>query len=107
MCRKKLLYLVALLYRAKSAQRGDRATAAKCCHLFCQCIPMGFQVVPSDLSRGRFSEERGEDADIILLANFALVDERQRALRQLRLTERREGKKEVVIIFSVARAAHS
>src|ERR1041385_564692 len=95
---KELLDLVTLFKRAEPAQRGNRAVAAEGGNFFCQRIPMCFEVVPGDLSRGRLSQQRRKNADVILLANFALIDEGERALRQLRLAERRKSEKEVVIV---------
>src|SRR6476469_1968226 len=67
---------------------------------------MGFEVVPCNLTRSRFRQQRREDADIILLPYFSLINQGEGTFCQLRLAKRRKREKKMVIVFSAARAAH-
>src|SRR5438067_1514299 len=55
---KKLFDVIAHLDRAESGQGGNGPTSAKAGDLLRQRIPVGFEVVPCDLTRRRLNQQR-------------------------------------------------
>src|SRR5262245_51043743 len=95
---EELFHLIAHRGGTEPAQRGNSTAASESGDLFGQRVPVGFQVVPCDRTRGGLGEQRGKEADVILLPQLALVDQGQRAPRQFRLGKRGQREEVAVVL---------